>query len=289
MKNKSALWSLLFLGAVLLIIIINTEWVSPDTWLWGAFPATAGLMIVAILAIGIVLNGRPEGLIIDNRNRMSLSKLQMLVWTVVVVSALAASAAYNVHHGFGAKPGDPGPLEITIPTELLFAMGIAAASFVATPTILSLKAQDDPTDDDVTAAQVPAPAPADPTAAPDPAAVAAAQAASPSGLNNSGKVHGRTDPAGARWSDLFSGDEVGNCNSPDLSKIQQFAISLLLVTIYSSQVIALFMGLQISHEKHIPSLPVLGQQFVMLLAISHASYLVYKAAPHTASAPDSGS
>jgi len=247
------LTALVLIASIVLIIVINTPWAKPDTWLWGVFPATAGLMLLAILMVGDALNGRPSGLIIDNRNRMSLSKLQMLVWTIIVVSALIVYASYNVRLQTAA------PLDITIPPPLLFAMGIAATSFIATPAILSLKSQETPAQADMDTAN-----------------------AAAGTLQNSGKVYGRASVTDASWTDLFQGDEVGNFDSPDLSKIQQVAITLLLVGIYSAQIINQFAGLTTPGHK-LDTLPVLGQQFVVLMGISHASYLAYKAAPHTAS------
>jgi len=252
-KTLKPLTALVLVVSILLIIFINTPFARPETWLWGAYPATAGLMLLAILTVGDALNGRLTGLIIDNRNRMSLSKLQMLVWTVVVISALIVYAAYNVRLQVEA------PLDINIPPELLFAMGISATSFIATPAILSLKSQETPAQADVDTAN-----------------------AAPGTSQNQGKVFGRASASDASWTDLFQGDEVGNFDSPDLSKIQQVAITLLLVGVYSAQIITLFAGLGAPGSK-LASLPVLGQQFVVLMAISHASYLAYKAAPHTAS------
>jgi hypothetical protein len=257
-----ALWGLGFFACIVVIFWLNSAWAAADAWLWGAYPATALLMLGAIVCIGVTLNRRVAGLIIDNRNRMSLSKLQMLAWTVVVVSALTVSAAYNLRNGF---PAGGNPLQIGIPSELLFAMGIAAASFVATPTVLALKAQETPTAADVSDAQ---------------AAVKAGAT-----LQAVGKVHGRSDPAAAEWADLFRGDEVGTADTPDLSKIQQFAITLLLLGIYSGQVIQHFLWLSPKVTTGITTLPLLGSQFIVLMGISHASYLVYKAAPHSDSAP----
>jgi hypothetical protein len=250
-----------FFASIGAIFVLNSAWAAPDAWLWGAYPATALLMLAAIACVGVTLNHRVAGLIIDNRNRMSLSKLQMLVWTVVVVSALTVSAAYNVRNGL---PAGGNPLQIAIAPELLFAMGIAATSFVATPTVLALKAQEQPTQSDVDDAK---------------AAVKIGV------LQNIGKVHGRSDPMAAEWADLFRGDEVGTADTPDLSKIQQFAITLLLVGIYSAQLIQQFLDFDPNGPKAIASLPMIGSQFIVLMGISHGSYLVYKAAPHSASAP----
>lgn len=257
--------SLGFFGAIIAIVFVNSGWASPDRWLWGVYPATVLLMLLGVVSIGVTLNNRPSGLIIDERNRMSLSKLQMLAWTLVVVSALIVFAAYNVRN---ALPPGGAPLQIDIPPELLFAMGIAAASFVATPTVLSLKTQQIPTASDLKDAQ---------------AAVKAGAT-----LQAVGKVHGRSDPAAAEWTDLFRGDEVGTADTPDLSKIQQFSITLLLLGIYSAQIIQQLNGLPPGGTKAITALPMLGEQFVVLMGISHGSYLVYKAAPHSASGNAAG-
>jgi hypothetical protein len=77
-----------------------------------------------------------------------------------------------------------------------------------------------------------------------------------------------------------TGEELGNAGSPDLGKIQQLLVTLLLLGIYTAYVYALFAG---TAEK-ITHLPLLDPSFVWLMGISHASYLAYKAAPHTTSA-----
>jgi hypothetical protein len=272
--SSKPLWGGLFFVSVFLIIVANTALLGPDCWLVWAYPVTALLMIIAMIALGFTLSGRAEGLIIDNRNCMSLSKLQMLIWTVVVVSALTAAAAYNIRNGLSPHlpgGGQTGPLEIVIPNELLFAMGIAATSFVAAPTVLSLKANETPTNADVQAAAASSPGQT---------------------LNHNGKVYGRVSSSDAQWSDIFMGDEVGNGDSPDLSKIQQFAITLLLVGIYSAQLVQMFGVLHVPGSKaftFFDAMPKLGDQFVVLMGISHASYLVYKAAPHTADGDSSAS
>jgi len=298
---------LAFVASMAAIILVNTPIARPDTWIWGVYPLTAGLMVMALMALGAGLKGRPAGVVIDDRNSISLSKLQMITWTVVVVSALVAGGAYNVRNALSAKPAKAveataaaqaactapgqarpacpapvpgGPLEIAIPPELLFAMGIAAASFVSTPTILSGKAAQFATQEDLNTARA--------NASPPAAAAAAASgvaAATPRLLSN-GKVYTRARSADAQWSDLFMGDEVGNGDTLDLSKIQQFAITLLLVGIYSAQIIQYFHSLAGGGCAGggcgvFSTLPALGSDFVVLMGISHASYLVYKAAPLT--------
>ena len=269
--DRGALWVIVLLAAIAGIVAVNSGLFSPDSWRAGVFLATLGLVALSMAAIGRIVNKRLDGLIIDNRNRASLSKLQMLLWTILIVAALTSLAASRLR----ASTSDP--LAIDIPGELLAAMGIAAASFVAAPTVLSLKAGETPSDQNVQDAQ----------------ASASAQGAQ---LQANGKVHGRADPSQAQWMDLFRGDEVGNADTPDLSKIQQFAITLLLLGIYTATLVYAFsdksnfiVTARLSsfdpkaHPGFPNALPGLSDQFVMLMAISHASYLVYKAAPHTSS------
>jgi hypothetical protein len=217
---------------------------------------TLVLGIGLVCAIGLGVNGRPAGAIIDNRNCVSLSKLQMVAWTLLVLSALATAGVCNVFNLFGSP--HLKALAIDIPTELLAAMGIAAVSLTATPIILGMKADQQPAPNAV-------------------ANTAAKLNLAPETIAPTGKVFGRTNAADASWFDLFNGDEVGNAGSPDLSKIQQVLITTLLLGIYASSLWSMFMG-----QATFGALPQIGEKFIWLLAISHASYLTYKAAPHTA-------
>lgn len=218
------------------------------------FLCEAGLMLAVLSAIGLALNGRVLGAAIDGRNRVSLSKLQMLLWTTLVASALITLAAYRLHDPAIAALG--AGLKITIPGELLLAMGVSAASFVATPTILSLKAAETPS-----------------------AASVDDLATARGGTERSiGKVDARKSPADASFTDLFRGDEVGNALSVDLSKVQQVAITLLLLGVYAASVFQTLLTAPTAN-----ALPALDKDFVTLMAISHGSYLAYKAAPKTSS------
>jgi len=217
--------------------------------------ATVGLTILLVAVIGLGVNRRPAGAIIDSRNRVSLSKLQMIAWTILVLSALMTAGVSNLFDLFGGT--NLRSLLIDIPPELLAAMGIAAVSLTATPAILSMKDS-------------------------QPAGSAALQStAGKLGLtadqvSTSGQVFGRTSADDASWVDIFRGDEVGNAASPDLSKIQQFLITLLLLAIYGGDIWSMF-----ASEATFHALPLLDDKFVWLMGISHASYLTYKAAPHS--------
>src|SRR5438270_10664323 len=94
-------------------------------------------------------------------------------------------------------------------------------------------------------------------------------------MQSVGMVFGRSSPHLASWADMFRGDETGNAGDADLSKVQQFLITLLLIGIYASSVWSQF---AVASPKLLPGLP---PNFVWLMGISHASYLIYKAAPHS--------
>lgn len=242
--------------AVLAIWLVNRTWVIDKSTL--AFVLTEAIIVVTLVFIGMGINSRPAGVLIDDRNRISLSKFQMVMWTVLVIASLIVIASHNLALG-----KDDNPMDLTIPTELLAAMGISAASFVSTPIVLSLKKDQPPTPQDADKAQ---------------AAAAGTTTGGESAAAFAGKVFARSSPKGAAWIDMLVGEEVGNVTSPDLGKIQQLFISILLVAVYGFSVKNALM--RHAAEK-ITAFPVLSDSFVWLLAVSHASYLAYKAAPHT--------
>lgn len=246
-------------AALPLLLIGLALFVLPAYWPGGrpfVFLGVMLLLAIELAVIGGLINGRPAGAFIDNRNRLSLSKLQAGAWTVLVLSGFATAAAFNA-----SVPSDyqtVTALAVAIPGELLLAMGISATSLVATPALLSLKSDEDP----------------------HPDAVAQATRRTGVAVVSNGKVATKFSPDEASWADLVTGDEVGNAGTPDLGKIQQCIITLILLAAYADyvfQALAAPSGL-------ISSLPTLDKSFVWLMGISHASYLAYKAAPHTKTA-----
>jgi hypothetical protein len=88
------------------------------------------MFVTFLIVIGYALTGRVVGVFIDGRNRLSLSRLQLTLWTVLVVSAFIAAGIWNLAHGVGG-------LDIKIPEELWALMGISTTSLVASHLILS--------------------------------------------------------------------------------------------------------------------------------------------------------
>ena len=239
-----------------LIGCFNTIWIG-ESARW-SFVATLALNCTLFGIIGSAVNGCAYGVLVDSRNKVSLSKFQAALWTILVLSSAVTAAAVNL------KLKQSDVLNFAIPTELLLAMGLSAASLLATPALLSLKADQNPS-------------------AMDLSQTAKKLDMAPADMKIVGKIFGRADVAGAAMADMFRGDEVGNAASADLSKVQQFIVTLLLVSVYGAGVWYMFGEI----KQPILTLPPLSQNFVWLLGISHASYLLYKVAPHSTSEPAS--
>jgi hypothetical protein len=287
--GPAAILGLLILVILAGIVCNSIPFLASYRWVW---VETVALEFIGIVIVGYSINGYAQGILIDNRNRMSLSKFQMIAWTVLVTSALITFAASNLHsdptklhdalkvaacaaqaaaaQAAGVKVASPclspsswGALDITVPIELYYAMGISAATFVAAPSLLSLKMDQDPKPGALEA-------------------TAAKLGTDLSLVDSAGKVFTQCRPGLASWTDLFRGDEVGNAAAPDLGKIQQFIITVLLLGTYASAV----WGRLAEHALPVIAMPALSSGFIVLMGISHASYLAYKVAPHTQSASD---
>jgi len=222
--------------------IATNIWLAPQA---GPMKVAAWLITMVLTAvlcgcIGKAIAGCWDAVLIDGRNRVSLSRLQMLAWTLLILSALITAIASNL-----GLPNNSQALAIAIPDPLLAAMGIAAVSMAASPAILTLKGSDPATGVSLAA------------------------------------YH--STPAEASWLDMFRGDDPAEADQPDLSKIQQFLITLALVGGYGVLIGDMFCNLTGLFD----TFPALDPKFVWLLGISHAGYLTYKAAPKPA-APGGG-
>jgi hypothetical protein len=254
-----------FFLLVLATIVANwwalARWASPAgryyVWI-----ATMVFCIAAVMTIGSAISGYASGLIIDNRNMMSLSKLQMLIWTLAVLPALITGAASNIV-GIGVEFSSGDPLNIGIPNELLAAIGLAGLSLAASPVILKTKTGSE----------------ADPKELADTKNQLGLMGHQ---VDSDGKVFLKTQRKDASWKDLFRGDEVGNADTPDLGKIQQFFVTALLAGAYVSAIGSMF-----ADDGFVQALPKLSEKFVWLLAVSHGTNLAYQAAPHTKDADKS--
>jgi hypothetical protein len=273
-------WALILLVVTILIPVAAQQGIgaygdktAAGLHLWAVVTFLADLLAVTLIVLGFgyAVTGKCFGIAMSSWNDYSLSKLQMALWTILVIAALFTTAKLNLLGYFGPMPlpadASPGmiagePLGISIPGELLAAMGIAAFSTAATPAILSLKASQTPADGEVQAATQ---------------RTADQQGAAT--MSNAGKAAGHASTDSAGWLDVVTGDEVANAGVVDLSKVQQLLVTILLIGTYTFMLIRTFSGAKTG----INSLPELGPRFVELMGISHAGYLAYKATPKSGS------
>lgn len=263
----SSNWKWYYVALLLLVIpaaMFAAGWYVERVWAW---LIAMGLLAVWLITAGYLITKVPRGLLITERNTMSLARFQAVLWTVLILGAFLVAAIWNVRHG------ETNPLSIAIPSQLLAVIGISATSLVGSNIVTSVKESK----------------PADPVVATDTLQKmgvladgenVAPQAANPLLLENSGTVLARGQMVAkpelkdASWADLFNGDQTGNAAVLDLGKVQMFYFTLVLVLAYGVAVGKLFYA-----AGAITSLPVLDPGMVALLGISQAAYLTNRAVP----------
>lgn len=222
----------------------------------GGLGAWLGILVLLAALTGMVghgVTGFGLGCLIDARNRLSLARLQMISWTLVLLSAFLAGALANI------STNAPDPLRINVPQELWALMGISLTSMIGTPLITSLKKDQKPRQEEKERTLN----------------IMSERGEDIENITNDGKIMINDSPSGAGVSDLFRGDETANAAQLDLGKLQMFYFTVVLVFAYSVQLGDRFLG----SAGTLDALPALSTGMLALLAISHAGYLTYKAIP----------
>jgi hypothetical protein len=101
--------------------------------LWWGWALTAAGALVVTMAAGLATRHRVWGVLVDGRGRLSLSRLQLMSWTIVVLSL-----AGGVTIGRLAERG-VDPLDFSIPGNLLGLLGISVSSAVVAGGVKSYK------------------------------------------------------------------------------------------------------------------------------------------------------
>jgi hypothetical protein len=216
--------------------------------LW-TFIGLALLMAAFIALAGWGITGNVAGALIEpKKGRMSLSRLQVILWTILVLSAYLTAFIVNV------ASDKTNPLTVAIPPELLIAMGLSITTLAGTGIVLNYKQNQ-----------------LNPAGAPERVR-----------LQLEARNINYDDTTGvlvadrAQWRDIFEGDTPDTATYLDLGKIQLFYITVALVLGYAIAVGNLFTGVDV--HTGVTTLPAIDKGFVALLAISHAGYLTTKAA-----------
>ena len=122
-------WGIL---AIVVAIFLLGWFVPVSARLWAWLPSLA-LLALFISVAGHGITGYWRGALIDEQNRISLSRLQLAVWTTVVLSAYVTAALGNIAHGAG------DPLAIRIDSQVWILLGISTTSLVGSPLLKSNK------------------------------------------------------------------------------------------------------------------------------------------------------
>lgn len=128
--NNRTTGVLFFLGTALILVVGLVLPFQP----LGRWLAILLLMVGTLVAIGLGVAGRVWGVLIDDRNALSISRLQLVLWTLLVLSAYLAAVLTRL------AAAAPDPLAVAIPEPLWWLMGISTTSLVGTPLIRSAKA-----------------------------------------------------------------------------------------------------------------------------------------------------
>lgn len=221
-------------------------------WNW----ITVVLSLAAFsMFLGRWICGRPLGILINERNLVSLSRFQMVLWTLTVLSGYLTMALQRVHAGMATA------LDIPIDQWLWAVMGVSTVSLVGTPLLLESKTRKQPKTEAVDTA----------------AKVLSDETVDQIDSNRQGTLYSNPSVADARLTDMMQGDEIGNTAYIDVAKLQMLLFTLIAVGTYAY---ALYHSMFVDTPTTL-KMPIPSQGIVTLLAISHAGYWSGKAADHT--------
>lgn len=275
----------------------------------GAWTAMAVLIAALVVAVGNQINGHVFGSFIDTRNKYSLSQLQVILWTVLVLSAWLAVSLTRIAAGVEIETA----LLVEIPGTILATLGLSAGSFALATGIKSTKKQKSTTvtwraereairrqtanliealetksaEQAVVAASI--------TDEDDPSRIALLKAID---LNNTrvtrlseqlskldellaqdadaeGLLASNRSADDAKASDIFAGDEVATSGTTDVGKVQMFFLTIALLGVYGIVVADAITEANLFRNSAV-SLPDFPESLVALLGVSHAGYLAVK-------------
>jgi hypothetical protein len=231
------------LGVIVLFLVVFAlvGIFIPTSMRLGVWIITLFLLSLLLLVVGQVITGDWLGFLIDNRQKMSLARLQLGLWLLLIGSAYLAAVLTNFH--ILLFNTSVNALSITIPPEILALFGVSATSLAGASVILNTK-----------------------------------------NTMPQQQIHIKNSRDEAEWYDMFKGDDAANSDYVDLSKVQMFYFTIILVLIYGVALGIMFMGVGEGVNLKtlaISAFPALSATMVTLLGISQAGYLAYKAVPRT--------
>jgi hypothetical protein len=206
---------------------------------WGI---VAAAIVCLAAAVGLLINKRVTGILIDTRGRYSLTHFQVILWTITILSLIAGTFAGRWQHHV------PDPLQFTVPSAVLGVLAISLGSGVVSTVVKSSK---------------------DAKRLPNIAASEPSRAAALAQLDQSWRP---------RFAQIFMQEEGDYADQVvDVGKFQNFIITLVLVVAYIGSVISAVHNAKTAGN--FTALPTFEGTFLTLLAISHGAYVAAKIPP----------
>lgn len=247
---------------LLTAIAALAAWFVPAGWNWLAVVA---VFAVFIAALGRISTGRTLGILINERKCMSLSRFQMVLWTVLIVSAYLVIAMARVKNRDVAEP-----LIVGVDWTIWTLLGMSTTSLLGTPLLNGTKTRKEPRDV------------ANQPRVVERAAAALGERSNDVEANRAGLLYANTSIDDARFADMLEGEELANTQFIDVGKLQLFFFTAVVATVYGVQLFQLIGHNVLTDDV---SLPALNQGLLGLLGVSHAGYLGSKGITSTPSSP----
>jgi len=229
-------------------------------------------LLLMMIVLGLATTSRPLGILINERNLISLARFQMVVWTVLILGAYLTFALARIKAMAVGLPSEnpiTDALAIQIDWHLWALMGISTTSLVGAPLILSTKKNQEPT-----------------AAATQKSAQMNHETPADIANNKQGTLYANTHLSDARLTDMFEGDELIDTARIDLAKVQMFYFTLIAAICFFVMVFNLLIqgkAMLAQGKPYLDHLPLLPDGFVAVLGISHAGYLTSKGIGRTQS------
>lgn len=288
-----------FAVAIVLTLAINQNISRLGSWL---FLIAVITLMAFFIGWGILKSWK--GIFVDQRNRVSLARFQVVIWTILVLATFAEAALANIAFS------EPNPVfTVVIPSNLWLVMGISIAALPvaaaasarkssASPdkianaiglrtlkdqeTVTDLKKADSDTDvltkglNDVIDTKLPTGLLEKDTTIRQLPKVNYLTINGEDLIAN-GLMVSRAKSELAKFKDMFVGDEITNFNYVDISKVQLFLFNVVLIIVFSVALAYYFMG-----QPPFASLPNIPDLVAVFLGISNGAYILFKATPRTA-------
>lgn len=217
-------------------------------------------ILLFVFAAGFAIKGGPLGVFVNTRNRMSLSSVQQILWTILVVSGITILAIFNI--ALSANYTDTAKV-VYFPSlgfELWAALGLTTGlSPYISKRITSKK--NNLGDENFENLEV---------------------------RQDKNDVTGQlVSNQVAKWTDIFTDEKQENSNTVDISRLQHLVITgllwggyFILLAEYVSNINATVIFYSLLKEQSVfTMMPPVDETFIGLMALSHAGYLGFKALP----------